>query len=79
MEWNETENALTEVAKADDDVFRIVGQVMIKSSKPEIEKEMKQKKDLLSLRLKSIEKQESSLREQTESLRLEVTEGIKKS
>ena len=77
FELNETENALKEVEKTKDDVFRMVGQVMIKTSKTEIEKEFKQKKDILNLRVKSLEKQESQFKEEAEKLKEEVMKKIK--
>jgi len=77
FELNETENALKEIEKTKEDVFKIVGQVMIKSSKAEIEKELKQKKDILDLRIKSLEKQESHFKEESEKLKEEVIKKIK--
>jgi len=77
FELNETENALAEVKKTKEDVFKMVGQVMLKASKEEIEKDLSQKKDILSLRTKSIEKQESQIREAAEKLREEVLKKIK--
>ena len=77
-ELNETDNALEEVSKTKDDVYKIVGQVMLKSKKQDIEKELEDKKNILSLRLKSIEKQEHPFRERLEKLRAEITKEIKK-
>jgi len=77
FELNETENALAEVKKTQEDIFKMVGQILIKASKEEIEKELSQKKDILSLRAKSIEKQESQIRETAEKLREEVLKKIK--
>ncbi len=77
FEVNETENALNEVKKTKEDVFKIFGQIMLKVSKEEVEKELSQKKDILSLRLKSIEKQESQIKEGTEKLREEVMKQLK--
>lgn len=79
LELNETENALLEISKSPDDVYKIVGNIMLKSSKSETEKELKEKKDILALRMKSIEKQESSFREKTEKLREEVMKSMKTS
>jgi prefoldin beta subunit len=72
LELNETESALSETEKTHDDIYRIVGSIMIKTAKSEVEKELKEKKDIINLRLKSIDKQESSLREKTDSLRGEL-------
>lgn len=77
MELNETENALNEIQKTKDEVYKIVGQVMLKSSKESIEKELKQKKELIALRLKSIEKQETSLSQHLEKLREQVVKKLK--
>ena len=53
MELTETENALTEIAKSEDDVYKMVGQIMIKTEKNKIEEELKKKQELLSVRLKT--------------------------
>jgi prefoldin beta subunit len=78
MELNETDNALSEVEKTKEDVFKIIGQIMLKTDKSEVEKELKEKKDIISLRLKSLEKQENSLKQRLEKLREEVTSEINK-
>jgi len=78
LELNETESALTEIEKTNEDVYKIVGNIMVKMGKSDILKELKEKKDILSLRFKSIEKQESSFREKTEKLREEVVKSMKK-
>ncbi len=77
FELNETENALAEVNKTKEDIFKMVGQIILKASKEDIEKDLSQKKDILSLRTKSIEKQESQIREAAEKLREEVLKKIK--
>jgi len=77
FELNETENALQEIGKTKDEVYKLLGQILIKSSKEEIEEELKNKKDILSLRVKSIERQESQLRQETEKIREEVMKKIK--
>lgn len=76
MELNETENASSELVKAKDDVYKIAGQIMIKSSKESLIKELEEKKHLLSLRLKAIEKQESPLSEKASKLREEIVSKI---
>ncbi len=77
FELNETESALLEVKKAKEDVFKMIGQVMLKAKKEDVEKELSQRKDILDLRVKSIEKQEKSLREDSEKLRAEVMKNMK--
>ena len=77
IELNETENALSEISKSKDDVFNLIINIMIKADKEKLEKELKQKKELLALRLTSIEKQEAQLSEQVEKLRKEIMKKIK--
>lgn len=77
FELSETENALEEVKKTKDDVYKMAGQIMLKASKQDIEKELSQKKDILALRIKSIEKQENRLKEEVEKIRQEVIKKIK--
>lgn len=77
MELSETENALSEIVKAEDDVFKIVGNIMIKTNKKKTEEELKKKQELLSLRLKSINTQEADLTKQVEEIRKEVMKKMK--
>jgi chaperonin cofactor prefoldin len=51
---------------------------MIKVSKTEILKDVKEKKELLSLRLKTLDNQEKSLEGASENLRKKVLSKIKK-
>jgi len=76
LEINETENALKEVKKTKNDIFKITGQVMLKTTKQDIEKDLKEKNDVLKLRLKAIEKQETIFREQLERIKSEVMGNI---
>jgi len=72
MELSETTSALSEVNKSKTDVFKIIGQLMIKKSKEEIKKELKDKEKILKLRIEAIEKQEVPLREKLNTLKEEV-------
>lgn len=76
FELNETENALSEVSKSKDDIYKITGQIMIKAKKEEVEKELSERKDILSLRIKSIEKQERAFKEKIDSLREELSKNM---
>ena len=76
MELTETENALSEISKSKDDVFKLVGNIMIKADKKKSEDDLTKKKDLLSLRLKSIDSEEKSLTDNAEALKKEVMAKI---
>ena len=77
MELNETENALLEISKTQGDVFKMVGQIMIKSDKRTLEEDLEKKQKLLTLRLKSIVEQEDSLGKRADELKEEVMKKIK--
>ena len=78
MELAETNSAIMEVEKAGDEVFKIIGQLMIKSEKGKIQEELLSKQKILELRIKTLGKQENSLTEQLDKLRDEVTKSMNK-
>ena len=77
IELTETENAFLEIGNSKDDIFKLIGNIMVKAEKKKVEEELKRKKELLSLRLKSIESQESSLINKAEELKKEVMKKLK--
>lgn len=72
MELSETQSALKEIEKSKDDVFKIVGQLMIKAEKAKVTEELSNKEKILGLRIKTLEKQEKSLTKKFEELRKEI-------
>ena len=72
MELSETQAALGELKNSGDDVFKIIGQLMIKSEKSKITSDLENKEKILNLRIKALEKQENSLTEKFEELRKEI-------
>jgi len=78
LEISETTSALKEIESSDDEVFKIIGQLMIKTEKSKIKQELIDREKILELRIKSIEKQENSLTEQVEKIREEVMKLINK-
>lgn len=78
IELAETENALDEVSKSNEDIYKLAGSILIKSDKDKIIKELEEKKNIISLRIKSIEKQESFIEEKAEEIKKEAASKIKK-
>jgi len=78
LELNETNSALSELGKSNE-IYKIVGNIMLKTEKQDVEKELKEKSEILALRLKSLEKQESIFKDKTEKLREEVVKSVKSS
>jgi prefoldin beta subunit len=76
-ELNESENALTEISKSKEDVFKIIGNIMLKADRKKLEEELKKRQKLIQLRLTSLDNQEKELTEQSEELRKEVMKKIK--
>lgn len=78
LELNEMVNALEEVKKTDDSIYKIIGQVMIKGEKEKILKDLEDKKKLFELRLDSLEKQETLLGTKAKELQSEAEKLMKK-
>ena len=77
MESNETDLIIKEVEKTEGEISRIIGnQVVIKSTKDEILKDMKNKKELIDKRMASIDEQEKDYSKKIESIREEVMKKI---
>ncbi|MBA7675374.1 hypothetical protein ES703_83607 [subsurface metagenome] len=76
MELSETQSALKEIEDSGEEVFKIIGQLMIKTDKSKIKQELLNKEKILNLRTKTIEKQETSLTEQLDKLREEVMKNV---
>lgn len=58
--------------------YKIVGSVMVSSDPKKLLEELKQKKDILDLRISSVEKQETKLRESAKALQDDVMNSLKK-
>ena len=74
MEFSETQNSLKEIKDSQEDVFKIVGQLMIKTDKNKMQEELTNKEKMIDLRIKSLEKQENTLSEQLTKLRDKILE-----
>ena len=78
MEIAETNSAISELEKAGDDVFKIIGQLMIKTDKEKTKRELGEKQKILNLRITTLEKQESTFTGQLEKMREEIIGSSKK-
>lgn len=77
FELSENSVALEELNSAKDDVYKVVGQIMIKSKKEDLKKDLESKKEVADLRIKNLEKQEKSIKERLTKLREEVMGELK--
>ena len=67
----EIESALKELENVDE-AYKIIGNIMVLSKKSDLEKDLASKKEVIELRIKNMEKQESQLREKASKLQSEV-------
>jgi prefoldin beta subunit len=73
----EIDNALSQIDDTEK-VFRIIGNIMVASSKENVKKDLSEKKEIVELRLKTIDKQEDKLRSKAGELQAEVMKEMKK-
>jgi len=78
MELSETQSASKEIENSGEEVFKIIGQLMIKTDKSKMKQELSNKEKILDLRTKAIEKQENSLIERLDKMREEVMKAMNK-
>ena len=71
MQAMEINSACEELEKTET-AYKILGNIMVATDKNTLQKELKEKKERLDIRVKSIEKQETALKEQAKKLREEV-------
>jgi prefoldin beta subunit len=69
MELSETKDALKELESSGDEVFKVIGQLMVKSDKVKMKEELLSKIKIFELRTKELEKQESALSDRIEKIR----------
>lgn len=73
----EVESALSEL-DATEKAYKIVGNIMVETDKNELKADLQSRREMLELRIKTIEKQESQVRERASKLQSEILEKIKK-
>ena len=67
----EIESALGELKKTDK-AYKIIGNVMVSADKEDMIKDLTEKKETVGLRIKTLEKQEEKMRNETSELQAEV-------
>jgi len=72
----EANSALEELETAET-AYKIIGNVMVLSKKDELKKDLESKKEMIDLKIKAIEKQESELKEKAQKLQKEVLSEMK--
>ncbi|MBI2138490.1 prefoldin subunit beta [Candidatus Woesearchaeota archaeon] len=71
----EAESAIKELEKGKE-AYKIIGNIMVAAKKDELLLDLKQKKEICSLRINAIEKQENNIKEKAKKMRDEVVKNI---
>ena len=73
----ENENALREVHETKKQTYKILGSIMVAVEKDQLRKDLDSEKEILDLRIKSIEKQENKLKDRAQELQKEILKELK--
>jgi len=79
LELNEVENALNELKISDEEVYRVLSGIMLKSNKQVLTDELNTKKKMLEMKIQALEKHENMLENNLKKLRDDVTSIINSS
>ena len=73
----EIESALGEL-ESSSKAYKIVGSIMVETEKNELKADLQSKKEMLELRIRTMEKQETQVREKASKLQSDILKKIKK-
>jgi prefoldin beta subunit len=74
----ETDAALKELEKSSDDavIYKNVGELLFKAEKPKLVEELKERKDMMDLRLKAMSKQEERIQSRFTQLQDQLKQSL---
>jgi len=79
MQILEIKKALEELEKTDQkEVYKVAGPILVKTEKTEVKKDLKEKEDVLNVRLKSLEKEEKRVKIKIDDIKEQLTAAMKK-
>jgi prefoldin beta subunit len=79
MQILEINKALDELEKTDQkEVYKVAGPILIKATKAEVKKDLKDKEETLNVRLKSLEKEEKKIKIKIDEIKEQLTAAMKK-
>lgn len=79
LELNEVEQALGELEKLTDAtvIYKSVGSLLVKSKRPQVTGELKERKELLNMRISVLSKQDERLRSQIKDLQTRLQRDLR--
>ena len=79
MQILEIKKALEELDKTDQkEVYKVAGPILIRASKTDVKKDLKDKEEILNVRLKSLEKEEKRIKIKIDEIKEQLTSALKK-
>lgn len=73
----EIESSLSEISKTKS-AYKIIGNIMVSTDVESLKKDLSSKKEMLDIRMKTIQKQEEKLKQRIQDIQKEVMESMKK-
>ncbi|MBI2049948.1 MAG: prefoldin subunit [Candidatus Staskawiczbacteria bacterium] len=77
-EKQEISNAILELQKTKDEVYKVLSGIMIKSDSGVLQKDLEDREKILNLRISAIEKQEKMVESKTKTLREEINSSMQR-
>src|SRR3989338_396220 len=77
MQLAEIDKAASEIDKADDEIYKSIGPILVKSDKNNVKQELDEMKEQFDIRIKSMEKQETKLKEKLREGQEKIQELVK--
>ena len=77
IQQTEIESALSELENAKES-YKIIGNIMVKSTKEDLKKDLEEKHEMLKVRISSLERQEDKLREKAQEIQKDVLKELEK-
>lgn len=77
LQLNEVNLAGEEIKKATGEIYKSIGSVMVRSTREDAEKDLKERKDLIEIRLNTLLKQEDKLRTSITGLQKKLQEKMR--
>ena len=75
MQETEIETALLEISSSGQN-YKIIGNIMVLADRDKLRKDLEEKKEMLTIRISSIEKQEEKLKVKAEEIQKELLSGL---
>lgn len=79
LQMKEVERALEEIEKLGEsaEIYKSIGSILVKSEKPKVGEELKERKETLDLRIKTLQRQEERIQTKLKEMQAQIQEEFK--